>query len=100
MVTGSPVDLDASGAAEKLGIGWVYRNRRPHHGGTGRLMFCRAPLSALRGDANSVSHAPSNANNRAIQSTAPLMHKRAPGIGLSSECHILTSLVRLPIGGR
>ena len=85
MVTGSPVDLGASGAAEKLGIGSVYRNRRPHHGETGRLMFCGATLSALRGDVNSVSHAPSNANNRAIQSPAPLMHKKAPGIGLSLQ---------------
>jgi len=88
VVTGSPIDLGASGAAEKLGIGSVYRNRRPHHGGTGRLMFCGATLSALRGDANSVSHAPINANNRVIQSTASLMHTRVPGIGLSSECQI------------
>jgi hypothetical protein len=30
VVIGSLVDLGASGAAEKLGIGSVYRNRRPH----------------------------------------------------------------------
>lgn len=56
-------------------------------------MFCGATFSALRGDANSVSHAPSNANNRAIQSTAPLMRKEAPGTGLSSECHIFAHAV-------